>query len=242
MKRNLFILLALSALILVSCFAYKWWSLAPIRDLQDPNTRCREEAILRLWAREESHQAIPELIACFEDPSTSVRHLAVLALNNVGSKAIPHLRRALYSSRHQMRIGALKTFGLPDPRYRRRFSSEDDKGLLNCVLDCMGDVDAEIRECAARSLTWVALGAGEDLRGIHALFGAVSDTEPNVRVTAIYSLGMIVRYSKTHIDLQSIRSLFISCRSDANARVRRATEWALPELEDVEKRSQQRNE
>lgn len=216
------------------------------RRLTDPDPYVRKSAVLEILIRQtvdgEMNIAVPELARCLNESDPRVRHLVLTALNGSGSAAVPFLIDAITSEDHRVRIAALEACGHPDPRYERRFTRDDDNVLLPYLLMCLKDPDTEIRGKAAKSLTYVCLGAGQEQVGIEALCLALADKAWYVRAEALCALGMIARLTKQiKMIEQAIPLIRRIATSHEDESLRTHAEWALMEIEERKLRDQERN-
>jgi hypothetical protein len=130
------------------------------------------------------------------------------ASSAVERSAVPLLRRSLSDADACVRGTAARLLG----RVR-------DASLATELRAELGSSTAATREAAV-----IALGYHDQPTGVDAALGALRDPEVNVRVAAIWALGMME-------DARAITPLLALLQDDANASVRRAAAWALGRIE-----------
>jgi hypothetical protein len=240
--------LVVITLLLVSAFVV-WFSLCVdrvdpfVKNIRSPRADVREDAIRLLIAEKRAHLFIPELFACYADPSAQVNGYAVLALNTArlpssdSSPAMPRLKDALGDSNPAVRVFALRVCGLPDPRYDRAFSSQDDKDLLELVIRCIPDQDTEVKVNALEAITWIALGANQELHVVEVLCKSLDDQSAKVRAKTARALGRIGKF--TRIPRSKLGNAVACLRvrlADEDRDVQAEVQWALEHMSDSQGR------
>ena len=150
------------------------------RALSEQLARADEDARLsaaQTFARDESLEPAPPLLAALKDESWRVRRVAVEGLaRRAAPDAIAALLASVRKNHHHLGLlnSALQVLAM------------SDVDTLSPLVEFLKGEDADLRMQAA-----LALGEQRDVRAAPALLGALEDADANVRYHAIEALGKL---------------------------------------------------
>ena len=159
---------------------------------------------------------IPVLVQSLANPN--VRYGASVALKRLGAEAVPALRRALDSTKGDLRVWCAFTLGEIGP---------DARSAVGDLTKSLKSPDAALRAAAAQALG--KIGPSSAL-AVKPLTAALADNDPAVRACAVVALGQIGPAAKTST-ARLIRALSDSrLRDDARTAIVRIGGTAVKPL------------